>query len=104
MTIQEMKNRKKELGYTNKDLAKLSGVPLGTIEKIFGNTTSAPRRSTILALESVLAGSEKPRSQAIYHVEEEVAVLNDPGAPYQAGTSAYKDFEGKKQGEYTLED
>ena len=104
MTIQEMRNRKKELGYTNKDLARLSGVPLGTIEKIFGNTTSAPRRSTILALESVLAGPEKPKSQTTYHMIEDTVILNDPGTPYQTGTSAFKDFEGKKQGEYTLED
>ena len=104
MTIQEMKDRKKELGYTNKDLARLSGVPLGTVEKIFGNTTSSPRRSTILALESVLVGSEKPKDQVKYHTEEDTMVLNDPGAAYNAGTSAYKEYGQKKQGEYTLED
>lgn len=104
MTIQEMKNRKKELGYTNKDLAALSGVPLGTIEKIFGNTTSAPRRSTILALESVLSGSSKPKTRTVYQTEEISLILNDPGVSYQSGTSAYKEFGEKKQGEYTLED
>ena len=54
MTIQEMKQRKKELGYSNDQLAALSGVPLGTIMKIFGGATKSPRRSTILALERVL--------------------------------------------------
>ena len=35
MTIQEMKKRKKELGYTYEQIAELSGVPLGTVQKIF---------------------------------------------------------------------
>ena len=55
MTIQEMKQRKKELGYSNEQLSALSGVPLGTIMKIFGGATKAPRRSTIEALEQILS-------------------------------------------------
>ncbi len=55
MTIDEMKKRKKELGYSNEYLAELSGVPLGTVQKIFGGITKAPRRSTIIALERALA-------------------------------------------------
>ena len=35
MTIEEMKKRKKELGYTNEKVSELSGVPLGTVQKIF---------------------------------------------------------------------
>jgi len=55
MTIQEMKQQKKELGYTNEQLSSLSGVPLGTVMKIFGGATKAPRRATLLALEKVLS-------------------------------------------------
>ncbi|MBQ3913488.1 MAG: Uma2 family endonuclease [Lachnospiraceae bacterium] len=58
MTIEEMKIRKKELGYSNKMLAEKSGVPLGTVQKIFGGSTTAPRRATILALSRVLAYAE----------------------------------------------
>lgn len=104
MTIREMKARKKELGYTNKDLAELSGVPLGTIEKIFGNTTSAPRRSTILALESVLSGPSKPKNRITYQTGEGGLMVKEAGVSYQSGTSAYKESGEKKQGEYTLED
>ena len=75
MTIDEMRARKKELGYSNKELAALSGVPLGTLQKIFSGATGAPRRAAIEALEKVL----KP-------------------APENTG------FEEKKQGEYTLDD
>ena len=33
MTVEEMKQRKKELGYSNEKLSELSGVPLGTVQK-----------------------------------------------------------------------
>ena len=54
MTIQEMIERKQELGYTNEMISSLSSVPLGTVQKIFAGVTKTPRRSTLLALESIL--------------------------------------------------
>lgn len=35
MTINEMKEKKKEKGYSYAKIAELSGVPLGTVQKIF---------------------------------------------------------------------
>ena len=58
MTIREMKDRKRELGYTNEMIARESGVPLGTVQKIFSGFTKAPRRKTILAIEIVLRGED----------------------------------------------
>ena len=43
MTIEEMKKRKRELGYSNEQVAALSGVPLSTVQKIFGGSTQSPR-------------------------------------------------------------
>lgn len=63
MTIEEMKNIKRELGLTNQMLADLSGVPLGTIQKIFGGATKAPRKETIDAI--VLALSEKEHGRSV---------------------------------------
>ncbi len=57
MTIQEMINRKQELGYSNEQISALSGVPLGTVIKIFCGVTKNPRSTTIRALEKVLAPS-----------------------------------------------
>lgn len=57
MTIEEMIRRKTELGYTNEMISEFSGVPLGTVQKIFGGVTKAPRYETIRALENVLGGS-----------------------------------------------
>lgn len=55
MTIQELQKRKKELGYTYTEIARLSGLPLPTVQKVLGGTTRSPRYETILALEKVLS-------------------------------------------------
>ena len=39
MTLQEMRERKKERGLTNEMIAGRSGVPLGTVQKIFAGIT-----------------------------------------------------------------
>ena len=54
MSIEEMKRRKAELGYTNEQIAQLSGVPLSTVQKIFAGITAQPRYDTLMALERVL--------------------------------------------------
>ncbi|MBQ8304798.1 MAG: Uma2 family endonuclease [Blautia sp.] len=54
MTIQEMKNKKQELGYSNQYLSKISGIPEPTIQKIFSGHTKSPRQATIRALEKAL--------------------------------------------------
>ena len=56
-----MKRIKKELSYTNQMLADLSGVPLGTVQKVFAGTTRSPRYETLRALESVLKRSSEKK-------------------------------------------
>ncbi|MBR1812840.1 MAG: Uma2 family endonuclease [Lachnospiraceae bacterium] len=58
MTLQEMRERKRELGYSNKYLAQKSGIPLSTIQKVLSGRTTSPRRDTILALETTLSEKE----------------------------------------------
>ena len=58
MTIEEMKKRKRELGYTNEDIARISSVPIGTVQKIFSGETRSPRYETIQKLEKVLSNTE----------------------------------------------
>ena len=81
MTIKEMIERKKELGYSYAQIAELSGLPVGTVQKVLGGITESPRYDTLLALEKVL-GKEKQ------------LMVSEPAFSYQV----------KKQGEYTLED
>lgn len=54
MTVEEMKQRKKELGYSNEKLSELSGVPLGTVQKVLAGVTRSPRYETLIALERIL--------------------------------------------------
>ena len=55
MTIQEMKEKKQEKGYSYAQIAELSGVPLGTVQKIFSGETTSPRYDTLRALEQLFA-------------------------------------------------
>ena len=55
MTLQEMKKRKKELHLTNEQIAELSGVPLGTVQKVFAGITKTPRWATRMALQTFLS-------------------------------------------------
>ena len=59
MTIREMKEKKREKGYTYALMAELSGVPLGTIQKIFSGETMNPRYDTLQALEKLFSDSLK---------------------------------------------
>lgn len=54
MDIEALKKRKKELGLTNADLAELSGVSLGSINKIFSGSGTNPRLKTLKALEQAM--------------------------------------------------
>ena len=99
MTLEEMKDRKRELGLSNKEISARSGIPLGTVQKIFGGVTAAPRMETILALEKLL-GPAKSRDDydcgrmSSNHVAE-------PVPAYQAASSFVNE---KRQGEYTVDD
>ena len=106
MTIEEMRIRKRERGYSLEQLSKLSGVPLGTVQKIFAGETRQPRYATLQALEKVLAATEayvsEKQTAGDYSFDEEDSVRNRTGNVAEASIeSAYA---CKKQGEYTLED
>ena len=76
MTLEEMKKKKAELGLTSEMISQLSGVPLGTVQKIFAGTTKAPRRLTIEALEKVLDRSDEA-SQAFPAAQGRRYTLDD---------------------------
>ena len=117
MTIEEMKRRKRELGYSVEALSKLTGVPVGTLQKIFSGYTKNPRRETIEKLTAVLESKPYTVKNTMLHVAE-------PEAAYEAYTAIEREKEAiealkererikqeeerilhsKKQGEFTLED
>ncbi|MDD2971091.1 MAG: Uma2 family endonuclease [Lachnospiraceae bacterium] len=59
MTLSQLQYYRKKNGYSYGKLAELSGVPLSTVQKIFGGITKTPRYETIQALEKVLIPEEK---------------------------------------------
>ena len=79
MTVQEMKDKKKEKGYSYAQIAELSGIPVGTIQKIFSGETTSPRYDTLLALERIF---------------NEPMTVNDSSTAYKTD----------RNGSYTLDD
>lgn len=85
MTVQEMKKKKQEKGYSYAQMSELSGVPLGTIQKIFSGETVSPRYDTLHALEQLFAEpmvvreevSYQVRSQGAYTIEDYRALPDD---------------------------
>ena len=124
MTLEQMKQRKQEYGYTMAQLSKYSGVPLGTLQKIFTGETAHPRYATRQAIERVLAGERSSGAGAAADIH--IPVTYDGGddkaitqpeyvrenAPaygvqpeyVQEAAFAYGAQREKRQGEYTIED
>lgn len=107
MTLEEMRLRKKELRLTNQEISDRSGVPLGTVQKIFSGHTASPRYETMLALEAVLRPAGKPFS---IQTDTQPGIIRESAAAYAAAfedENADKDkqvFQEKKQGEYRVSD
>lgn len=83
MLYEILKQKKEELGLTTEKLSQLSGVPVGTINKILNGETRSPRYDTLAALESVLTPSASRPDR-----------ICDPASPFYA----------RQPGEYTIDD
>ena len=86
MTIEEMKEKKREHGYTYNMMSQMSGVPLGTVQKIFTGETKSPRYDTLEALARIFENGDRDYLYA--------DMVEDSGTAYAA----------KVQGQYTLDD
>ncbi|MDO5423456.1 MAG: Uma2 family endonuclease [Eubacteriales bacterium] len=90
MTVEELKARKKELGYTNETIAELANIPLSTVQKVFSGVTAAPRLATMRALERALF-----TDPTLYGTSKRW-----PDRVSEAGCA----YLAKKPGDYTLTD
>ncbi len=82
MNIQEMIKRKKEYGYTNQQISDLSGVPLGTVQKLFSGITETPRYTTLQALSKVF----EDKKEDIFYLHDSGAksgMVNEPSVAYK---------------------
>ncbi len=78
--LEKLIKRKKELKWTNLRLAEMSGVPVGTVNKIFSGATRYPREETLDALIAALGLD-------YYDVEDYgagVSIVKEPAAAYAA--------------------
>ena len=104
--VEELKRLRKARHYSYSDLASESGVPLATVQKIFGGITKSPRRATLEALSDVLG-------------KNGLDILTDGASMVGEAEPAYKLagkrdrgvsdpieelFDSKKAGEFTVED
>lgn len=72
MNIQEMKRRKQELGYSYARIARLAGVSIATVKKIFGGEVESPRYETLQKIEAAL------RAEPQVPMVNEIAFKYDP--------------------------
>lgn len=97
MTIEEMKQKKKDFGYSYEMIAQRSGLPIGTVQKVLGGITKHPRYSTLKALEKVFITYDF----SFYDKDDIKNILKEDEPAY--GRTNMKKNE-KKQGEYTIAD
>ena len=91
MDIERLKRRKRELHLTNEEVSRLTGVPLGTVQKVLGRTTKNPRKETLIALAKLLD------PQLARELETGSSMVQEHPLPYDPVPT-------KNPGEYTLED
>lgn len=60
MTLDQMRLKKEEMGLSYTDIARQSGVPLATVQKVLSGITKSPRYQTRLDLERVFTGENVP--------------------------------------------
>ena len=95
MKTEEMKQRKRELGYSFAMLSQRSGVPVSTIQKIFSGETVSPRYETLQALERALTA---------YVLPETAGMLRESPASFSTPRKPSEDAKYPRQGSYTLKD
>ena len=122
MDIDLLRKRKKELKLTSREISDLSGIPLGTVQKVFSGATRSPRNDTLEALAKVLLVKERTPAQPhpadagegfVYPMpgEDRKAASEVRESGYTYGTSAGKlqteagdETGGKAPGGYTYAD
>lgn len=107
MTVEEMREKKRELGYSYETIAELSGVPASTVRKVLAGSTKAPRSATLQALSrafsqdpSVVFRDSISKSTGGYRC----SLSEQGGKPHMFREAETEYGIEKKQGEYTLED
>ena len=103
MTIEEIRQLKKELGYSNARLSDESGVSLGTVNKALSGASACPRYETMMAMWEVLQKRKKELSGIVRDVEYKYShapadsILREEAAEYGIP-------QDKGPGDFTIQD
>lgn len=106
MTLEQMKTIKKNFGISAREISESTGVPFGTVQKIFTGETASPRFSTQMKLNDFFVDfsmkylSELPEEP--YYVHDSHRYI-----PPDSSAEELDYFEltlGKRQGEFTVSD
>lgn len=98
MTINEIREEKQRLGWTNADLAERAGIPLSTVAKVLGGSTGHPRKATLQAMEAAIRKalpassgifSDRRTPAPLYQTQSIPSVVREPSLVY--GTSPEKE-------------
>lgn len=100
MTLQQMQYYKQQKGYSYAKLSELSGVPVGTIQKIFSGETKNPRYETLQALGKALMPTDYRESSE----EHELPNMVREAVSYMCEPAQERSAIFGKMGPYTLED
>lgn len=99
MTIEQMNERRRELGYTYEQVAEKAELPVSTVQKVLGGITKHPRRETLAALQRVLGDEERAWIRRYLSVDRE-----SRASMVRESMFSYAALPEKKQGQYTIED
>ncbi len=101
MTLDEMIELKSKLGYSYELISEKSGIPISTVQKVFGGATASPRFKTLQALSKAFEGNEGYLSASN---GSKPFMVKEPSAIYGVteGSSAlkYGDNTGKTLADY----
>ena len=75
--VEELKKIKEENGLTNADVAQMSGVPLGTVNRVFSGTNGSHSYATIEPIKRALEPLAKPEEVQIMHEEKNKVLVGE---------------------------
>ena len=110
LTLFELKKLQKEYGFSYDEIAKKSGVPLTTVQKIFGGFTASPRRKTLDKLEKAFADvSSEWKLGSAMTGRSASGTVGETEYKYRTSDidvrrAAERLLDAKKQGEFTVDD
>lgn len=75
--VEELKKIKEENGLTNADVSKMSGVPIGTVNRVFSGTNGSHSYATIEPIKEALLPLAKPEEVQSMHEEKNRVLIGE---------------------------